>query len=113
MEVNKFSVDIPCLPEVPFMLEAHFFKAPSRRAISPLNHGIDSRQVIDGECQGGETCPCRCSHSFVPIVRVANDNAYFAALVGRINMFERAVPDECFISIHSEQPILSFGEVLY
>jgi hypothetical protein len=28
-------------------------------------------------------------------------------------MFERAVPDECFISIHSEQPILSFGEVLY
>ena len=53
MDIDERPVDIPRLPEVPFMVEPHFFKATSGRDIASLDDGIDSMQVIDGECQGG------------------------------------------------------------
>jgi hypothetical protein len=79
MEVDKFSIHVLRLPEVPFMAEAHFFKTPLGRHIAPLNHGIDSMQVINGECQSGKMCDRLGSYSLVPILFFANDNAYFAA----------------------------------
>src|SRR5262252_2277130 len=94
MEVDKFSVDIPCLSQFALMLEAYFFKAPPGRHIASLNDGVDSMQVISGKCQGGEMAGDRCSHSFIPIVGVAYDNAYFAAAMGRIKVFQGTVADE-------------------
>ena len=87
MEVDKFPVKIPCISQFAFMLEAYFFEATPGCAIAPLNDGIYSMQVIDGQCQRGEPCDHQGSHSFVPIVGVADDNAYFAASMGGINMF--------------------------
>src|SRR5205823_3602401 len=102
MEVDTCPVNIPGIPQSAFMVEAHFFKATPGRAIVPLNNRIYSMQAIPGKCQGGETFDDRCSHSFVPVVRVADDDAYFTALMGGINMFERPVADENFISVHRE-----------
>jgi hypothetical protein len=86
MEVDKCPVNIPGISQSAFILEAHFLKAPLGCDIVPLNDGIDSMQVIPGKCQGGETFDDRCSHSFVSVVGVAYDNAYFAASIGRVNM---------------------------
>src|SRR5712691_1132492 len=102
MEVDKCSVDIPGIPQCAFMVETDFFKAPPGRDISPLNHGIDAMQVIDGECQSSEMCDRLGSHSLVPIVEVADDDPNFAASMGGINMFQRTVADERFLSIHRE-----------
>ena len=100
MEVDKFPVDIPCLPEVPFMAEAHLFKATPGCDIAPLNDGIHPMQVVPGKCQRGKMCDRLGSHSFVPIGRVANDDAYFATSMGRVDMFQRTVTDEHLVSIH-------------
>ena len=54
--MDKGPGDIPGIPQSAFMVEANFFKATSGRDIAPLNHGIYSMQVIDGQSQGGETC---------------------------------------------------------
>src|SRR5215831_1668666 len=102
MEVDKFAVNVPCLSPSAFMLEAYFFKATSRCHIASLNDGIHPMQVIDGACQGGETCDHHDSQSFVPIVRITDDDPDFAASMGGINMFQRTVADEDFVSIHSE-----------
>src|SRR6266540_4394125 len=112
MEIDKCPVDIPCIPQSAFMLEAHFCKATPGRNIAPLNDGIDSMQVIPGQCHSGETGDRQGSQSFVPILFFANDHAYFAASMGGINMFERTVADEHFISIHREEFMLSSGKVL-
>jgi hypothetical protein len=93
-------MNIPCIPQSAFMLEADFLKATLGCAIASLNHGIHSMQVIDRECQGGETSDCRCSQSFVLILFFANDNAYFAASMGSIKVFQRTVADEDCISVH-------------
>jgi hypothetical protein len=94
------------------MLEAHFFKAPPGCNIAPLNHRIDSMQVIPGQCQSGETLDDRCSHSFVPIVGVADDDPNFAASVGSINVFERTVADQCLVCVHREEFVLGSGKIL-
>jgi hypothetical protein len=54
MEVDEFPIDIPCLSQSAFMLEAHFLKAPPGGDIASLNHSIDLMQVIDSQCQSGK-----------------------------------------------------------
>jgi len=86
MEVDKLPVDILGIPPSAFMVEAHFFKATPGRDIASLNDSIDSMQVIDSQCQGGETLDHHGSQPLVPRVWVADDDAYFAAAMGSINM---------------------------
>lgn len=86
MEIDKCPIDIPGIPQSAFMLEAYFFKATPGRHIAPLNDGIHPMQVIPGQCQRGETGDRQGSQSLVPILFFANDHAYFAVSMGRINM---------------------------
>jgi hypothetical protein len=53
MEIDKCPIDIPGMPQSALMLEAHLFEATSGCDFAPLNHSIDSMQVIPGKCQGG------------------------------------------------------------
>ena len=111
MEVNKFPVHIPCIPQSAFMVEAHFLKATPGCDIAPLNDGIHPMQVIPGKCQRGETCDRQGSQSFVPILFFADDDAYFAASMGRINMGQRPVTDQRLVRVHCEELMLSSGKV--
>src|SRR5262245_36474901 len=112
MEVDKCPVDIPGIPPSAFMLEARFFKATPGRDIAPLNHSIDPMQGIPGKCQRGETCDHPDSQSFVPIVWITNDDAYFAVLMESINVFQRTVADQHLVGVHREEFMLGSGKIL-